>query len=82
MLLVNWAITNVVDGDVHEFSASRSHDDVLHTLRKNCIFVLSFSELLGISCHSGDHGPELVESFLRSQNISIETFVARGKMNE
>ena len=52
MLFVDGAVVNVVDGDVHEFSATRTHDDVLHMSRKNGIFVLSFSELLGISCHS------------------------------
>ena len=81
MLLVGGAVANVVN-DVHEFSAARAHDYVLLTLRKNGIFGLSVGELLGISCHSGDHGPELIESFVMLQSISKETFAARGKMNE
>ena len=82
MLLVDGADANVVNGDVHEFSAARAHDYVSHTSCNNCIFVLSVGELLDISCHSGNRGPELVESFVMWQSISIETFAARGKMNE
>ena len=83
MLLVDGAVAHVVDGDVHEFPTAGTHDDILHTLRKNDIFVLSsFGELLGIPCHSGNHGPEILEIFVMLQSISIETFAARGKMNE
>ena len=82
MLLVDGTVANVVNGEVHEFSAARTHDYVLHTSRKNGFFVLSVGELLGISCHSGNHGPEFVENFIVLQSISIETFAARGKINE
>jgi hypothetical protein len=66
VLLVDWTIVNVIDGEVHEFPTAGMHDDVLHTSCKDSIFVLSFCELFGISCHSQDHGPELGESFILS----------------
>ena len=82
MLLVNGTVANVVDGDVHEFSNTRTHDDILYSSRKGGSCVLSFGELFGISCHSGNLGPEVVESFVMLESISIETFTARGKMND
>jgi hypothetical protein len=51
MLLVDGAVVNVVDGDIHEFTGARVHDDVLYMSCKNGIFVLSLCELFGIASH-------------------------------
>jgi hypothetical protein len=64
MLLVDGAVANVIDGDVHEFATPRMHDDVLHTSCKVGILVLSFCELFGIVSHSGNHGPKVSERLI------------------
>jgi hypothetical protein len=55
MLLVDWTIANVVDGDVHEFTSARMHDDILYACQDS-IFVLSVGELFGIVSHCGNSG--------------------------
>ena len=82
MLLVDGAVANVVDGDIHEFTSARAHDDVLYTSCQNCIFVLSLCELFGIASHSRENGPKIAERLIFLQSVAIETFAARGKMDE
>jgi hypothetical protein len=64
MLLVDGAVVNVMDGDVHEFSTARTDDDVLDMLFKNGIFVFSFGKLFGIASHSGNHGPKVIDRLI------------------
>ena len=40
MLLVDGAVANVTDGDIHEFLTPRSHDDVLYASCENSMFVI------------------------------------------
>jgi hypothetical protein len=68
VLLVDWTIANMIDGVVHEFPATGMHDDVLHTLCKDGIFVLSFVNCLAF--------PATVE--IMDQNLVRVSFCHRA----
>jgi hypothetical protein len=64
MMLVDGTIVDVVDGDVHEFTSARTHDDILYTSCQDSIFVLSVGKLFGIARHSGNHGPKYIKRLM------------------